>query len=62
MVEALRDKGPEETMEISLAYCKRIIDAIRPACGGFYVMTPLKKTAYSRAVVRYIRENEREKG
>ena len=62
VVEALRDKGPEETMEISLAYCKRIIDAIRPACGGFYVMTPLKKTAYSRAVVRYIRENEREKG
>lgn len=56
VVEALRDKGPEETMEISLAYCRRIIDAIRPVCGGYYVMTPLKKTAYSRAVVRYIRK------
>lgn len=60
VVETLRDKGPEETMEISLAYCRNLIDAVLPACGGFYVMTPLKRTAYSREIVRYIREKEAE--
>ena len=58
VVTALRDQGPEKTMEISLTYCRSIIDAIRSVCGGYYVMTPLKKTAYARAVVRYIRESE----
>lgn len=54
LVESLKDKSPEETKQISLAFCRSIIDRAREFCDGYYLMTPRKKVDFVTELVHYI--------
>ncbi len=58
LLHALQDKSPEEQRAVSVAYACRLADALYPMADGFYIMTPLKKTELSLALVEHIREKQ----
>ena len=53
VVEMLRDKEPEQVRQISVGWAKEIMDSVADFCGGYYLMTPLKKTDFTADLVRY---------
>ncbi len=59
VVEALRDKTPEEAAEISVAYSTQIIRKVYGEADGFYIMTPLKKVNIVRALIEAIKNLEK---
>lgn len=56
VVERLRDKTPEEAAEISIAYSARIARQIYDEADGFYIMTPLRRVAIVRGLMREIKK------
>ncbi len=58
VIEALRDKTPEQAAEISVAYSAGIVDQVYAAADGFYLMTPLRKTNIIRGLIEKIRRKE----
>ena len=58
ILDLLKDKGPEETKEISVGFCQQLIDRVYDLCDGFYMITPLKKIDFTEAVIQYIRRKE----
>ncbi len=55
ILEALAGASPPQAKEICLRYAKEMIDRVWPDCGGFYIMTPLKKVELSEELIAYIR-------
>ena len=43
LIEDLKDKTPEQAIQVSADYSMNIIEQIAQACDGYYIMTPLKK-------------------
>ncbi len=58
VVEALRDKTPEEAAKISIAYSAGIARRVYDAADGFYIMTPLRKIAIVQGLIEEIRREE----
>lgn len=59
VVERMRDKSPEEVMEISLSYSMEIVHKIHEAADGYYLMTPLKKYKLVAELMKRIKEQTR---
>ena len=55
ILSALKNKTPEETMKISIAYSISIIEQLGSSCDGYYIMTPLKKFELVCELVQNIR-------
>ena len=55
VLSALEGKSPEETQRISLQYAVSLIEKMKTHCTGFYLMTPLKKSALTAALTGYIK-------
>ena len=58
MLEMLKGKDEEETKKISVGFCQQLIDRVYDSCDGFYLITPLKKIAFTEEIVNYIRGKE----
>lgn len=58
MVESLRDKTPEESARISVAYSAGIARRVYDTADGFYIMTPLHKIQIVRGLIEEIRRQE----
>ena len=54
----LKDKNAEETKEISVGFCRQLIDRVYDSCDGFYLITPLKKLEFTEMLIEYIRGKE----
>ena len=55
IIDRLKDKSCDEVKQISIDYCKEIINNIRDNCDGFYIVTPLKKIDFVEELIKYIR-------
>lgn len=55
IIDRLKDKSCDEVKQISIDYCKEIINNIKDNCDGFYIVTPLKKIDFVEELIKYIR-------
>ncbi len=56
LLAQLKDKSPDEQRAVSVAFACTLADALYEMADGFYIMTPLKRTEMSLALVEYIRQ------
>ena len=55
VIDRMQDKTQEQVYDISIAYCRGVIEKIYTACDGFYLMTPLKKTDLVAKLIKEIK-------
>lgn len=55
IINALKDKEPEEMKRLCIDYAKETVDIISEGCDGYYIMAPRKKIEYAAEIVKYIR-------
>ncbi len=55
LLEELKGKEKEQVKEISLRYCRELIDAVYDLADGFYLMTPMKKVDFTLELLQYVR-------
>lgn len=58
LLDALKDATPEQAQEISIAYSGKTVERLFDVADGFYIMTPLKKTAIVQGLIQVIRDRE----
>ncbi len=55
VVDSLRDKSRDEAREISVAFCRELIDGAADCCDGYYLMTPLRRVDIVLDLIQHIR-------
>lgn len=55
LVESLYEKEQEEVKELSLDYCKGIMDRVWDRCDGFYLVTPFHRLDFTEELAKYIK-------
>lgn len=58
-IESLRGADAERTRELSVGYCRGVIDEIYNSCDGFYIMTPRKKVRFALDLAEYIENKDK---
>lgn len=57
-VAGLEGKSPEETYQLSVDFCKDIVDKAYDYCDGFYIITQLKRSDMAKALTEYIKAKQ----